>query len=192
MSDPQSQQQNIRSYKKAMQEKARKPTLSEAEINQIQRIAQENPDELRKVPAISGLQEALSMSEGNALASTLQGVVSLGLNEQYANVFKGVQRLNLPVLMIAQGIARSAYIKGRTAKGATELLTKQAPMTWPMILLISFITMFGLAALFNMATSPNFTIALEGGFYGIPNFLFIGLVLFLSYIFIRRRSRALS
>lgn len=118
MSDPQSQQQNIRSYKKAMQEKARKPTLSEAEINQIQRIAQENPDELRKVPAISGLQEALSMSEGNALASTLQGVVSLGLNEQYANVFKGVQRLNLPVLMIAQGIARSAYIKGRTARGS--------------------------------------------------------------------------
>lgn len=191
MSDPATEQKNLRSLKAALARKE-KTKFTDAEINEIQRIAERNPEALREIPAIAGLQNALGMAEAGASAATSSGQIDRGLNEQYSGVFKGVQKLNLPVMMLAQGIARASYIKGRGAKGATELLSKRNVWTTGEVVLASLITMFVIAALYNLSTSPNFTAALVGGFYGIPNALVIATILFLAVILVRRRRNRLQ
>ena len=189
MSDPTSQADNVRSYKQALAQKRKKPTLSDAEINQLQRIAQENPEEMRKVPAIAGLQDALSMSEAEATASRLQGVLTFGLNEQYGETFQGSQKMDLGVNMLAQGIVTRAVVKGGSMRGAAGVLMKPRTWTTPEVIFASLLVMLGMAIIYNLSTSPNFTAAMLGGFYGIPNALIIATALIVAFVLVRRRSR---
>jgi hypothetical protein len=188
MSNPQTQQSNLKSFKEAMAKKS-KLTLSEAEVNQLQRIAEKNPEELKKIPAFAGLQDALSMSEAEATASRLSGVSDRGLNEQYAETYRGNQKLDLGVTMMAQGIVTRAVNKGGSMRGAAGILMR--PRTWTNgeVVLAALITMFAVAAIYNLSTSPNFTAALLGGFYGIPNLLIIATILILAFVLMRRRGR---
>ena len=191
MSDPQTQQENLRSLKEALAKKE-KTEFTNAEINEIQRMAEAHPEAMRKIPAFATLENALSSSEAFGSATTVSGVVDRGTNEQYAGIFKGVGKLNVPVMMLAQGLARAAYIKGRGAKGATELLTRKNTWTTGEVILASLITMFVVASLVNLSTSPNFTAALLGGFYGLPNWIWIGSVLVVGVVLFRRRRNRLQ
>ena len=162
------------------------PTLGPAELAYLSTL----PDsELLKIERVKEIQGQVAQLESSLQMASQESALAEGLDLNYSDTVKGMQKLGVGVNMQVRQLFNLAVIRGNGIMGGGRLMNRREPLPFLVQVAIVVLGVLTLAVGIAVASNAPLGVAMTAAPYGVPNYVFLGAIFVIALLYVRQRNR---